>query len=92
MIDIATTRTLATHMHPPTTIIAMLFGLALACALVAGHGMADDTARRWLSIVSFIAIITVVVYVILDLEFPRRGLLQVKAFDQALEDLLQSMK
>jgi hypothetical protein len=42
--------------------------------------------------VSLIAIITVVVYVILDLEFPRRGLLQVKAFDQALEALLQSMK
>jgi hypothetical protein len=92
MIDITTTRTLATHMHPPMIIIAMLFGLALACALLAGHGMANGPARRWLAIVSFIAIITVVVYVILDMEFPRRGLLQVKAFDQALEALLQSMK
>jgi hypothetical protein len=92
MVDITTTRTLAAHMHPPTIIIAMLFGLALACALLAGHGMADGTARRWLPIVSFTAIITVVVYVILDLEFPRQGLLQVKAFDQALEALLQSMK
>jgi hypothetical protein len=92
MIDITTTRTLATHMHPPIIIMAMLFGLALACALLAGHGMADGTARRWLPIVSFTAIITVVVYVILDLEFPRQGLLQVKAFDQALEALLQSMK
>ena len=91
-IDITTTRILATHMHPPTIIIAMLFGLALACALLAGHGMADGTARRWFPIVSFIAIITVVVYVILYLEFPRQGLLQVKAFDQALEALLQSMK
>jgi hypothetical protein len=76
--------------HPPTIIIAMLFGLVLACALLAGHGMADSTARRWLPIVSLIAIITVV-YVILDMEFPRRGLLQVKAFDQALEALLRSM-
>jgi hypothetical protein len=33
-----------------------------------------------------------VVYVILDMEFPRLGLLQVKAFDQVLEALLQSMK
>src|SRR4029453_12405351 len=31
MIDITTTRTLAAHMHPPTIIIAMLFGLTLAC-------------------------------------------------------------
>ena len=41
---------------------------------------------------SFTAIIAVVVYVILDLKFPRLGLIQVKAFDQALEALLQSMK
>jgi hypothetical protein len=68
MIDITTTRTLTAHMHPPTIIIAMLFGLAPACALLAGHGMADSTARSWLSIVSFTAIIAVVVYVILDLE------------------------
>ena len=32
------------------------------------------------------------VYVILDLEFPRQGLIQVQAFDQALVDLLESMK
>lgn len=70
----------------------MLFGLALAYALLAGHGMADGTARSWLHIVSFTAIIAVVVYVILDLEFPRLGLLQVEAVDQALEALLQSMK
>jgi CHASE2 domain-containing sensor protein len=88
MIDIMTTRTLAAHMHPPMIIIAMLFGLALTCALLAGHG-------RWhgaqlAPIVSFTAISVVVVYVIM--EFPRLGLLQVKAFDQALEALPQSMK
>jgi hypothetical protein len=47
MVDITTTRTLAAHIHPPTIIIAMLFGLALAYALLAGHGMADGTARSW---------------------------------------------
>ena len=92
MIDITTTRILATHMHPPVPIFAMLFVLALAGALLAGHGMAGNTARSWLHIVSFAAMITVTVYVILDLEFPRQGLIQVQAFDQALADLLESMK
>ena len=41
---------------------------------------------------SFAAIITVAVYVILDLEFPRLGLIQVESFDHALVDLLESMK
>jgi len=31
------------------------------------------------------------VYVILDLEFPRLGLIRVDAFDQALVDLRESM-
>jgi hypothetical protein len=32
------------------------------------------------------------VYIILDLEFPRLGLIRVEAFDQALVNLRQSMK
>jgi hypothetical protein len=36
--------------------------------------------------------ITVTVYVILDLEFPRLGLIQMKDFDHALVELLESMK
>ena len=68
----------------------MLFILALAGALLAGHGMAGNTVRSWLHIVSFAAMITVTVYVILDLEFPRLGLIRVTAFDRALVDLLET--
>jgi hypothetical protein len=42
--------------------------------------------------VIFAAILAVAVYVILDLEFPRLGLIRVEAFDQALVDLLKSMQ
>ena len=54
--------------------------------------MAGGPARSSIHIVSFAIIITAAVYVILDLEFPRLGLIQVTAFDQALVDLLQSMQ
>lgn len=92
MIDITTTRTMATQMHPPAIIFMMLFGLALASALLAGHGMAGATSRSWLHMLGFAAAMAVSVYVILDLEFPRLGLIRVDAFDQALVDLRQSMK
>lgn len=40
-----------------------------------------------------IALVTALtVYVILDIEFPRYGLIRVDAFDQALVGLLNSMK
>ena len=92
MFDMMTTRTLALQMHPPPIIFAMLFMVALASALLAGHGLARGERRNWLHMVGFAATIAVTVYVILDLEFPRLGLIRVEAFDQALVDLLKSMK
>jgi hypothetical protein len=41
---------------------------------------------------TFAAVIALAVYVILDLEFPRLGLIRFQAFDQALADLLESMQ
>ena len=57
MIDITTTRTLATQMHPPMIIFVMLFGLALASSLLAGYGMAGSQSRTWLHMLGFAAII-----------------------------------
>jgi len=91
MIDITTTRTMAMQMHPPTSIFVMLFGLALASALLAGYGMAAGKARSWLHMCGFAAIVALAVYVILDLEYPRLGFIRLDAFDQALVELRESM-
>ena len=92
MIDITTTRTMAVRMHPPLVIFAMLFGLGLASALLAGYGMAGGKSRNWLHMIGFAAVMAVAVYVILDIEFPRLGLIRVDAFDQALVELRATMK
>lgn len=92
MIDITTTRTMALQLHPPLVIFVMLFLVALASALLAGYSMAGGTDRKWLHVMGFALVIALTVYVILDIEFPRFGLIRVDAFDQALVDLLESMK
>jgi len=92
MIDITTTRTMAAQMHPPLVIFAMLFGLALTASLFAGHGMAANPSRSWVHMIGFSAVMAVSVYVILDMEFPRYGLIRVDAFDQALVAVRESMK
>jgi len=92
MIDITTTRTMAAQMHPPPVIFALLFGLALVASLLAGYGMAGSKARSWLHMLGFAVVIAVSVYVILDIEFPRLGFIQVQAFDQALVELRESMQ
>jgi hypothetical protein len=92
MIDITTTRTLATSMHPPPMVFVMLFGLALASALLAGHAMAGSKSHTWLHMLGFAAVFALAVYIILDLEFPRLGLIRFGAFDQALVTLRESMQ
>jgi hypothetical protein len=92
MIDITTTRTVALQTHPPALIYGMLGLIALACALLAGHGMAGARSRSWVHVLGFAAILTLTVYVILDLEHPRVGLIRIDAVDQVLVDVRQSMR
>ncbi len=92
MIDITTTRLMAAKMHPPAAIFAMLFGLALVSALLAGYGMAGGRSRNWLHMIGFATVMAVTIYVIIDIEYPRLGLIRVDVFDQALTDLRASMK
>jgi hypothetical protein len=92
MIDITSTRLMATRLHPPYVVFAMLTVLALVSALVAGYGMSGSKARSWLHVIGYAAIIAVTVYVILDLEYPRLGLLRLDSADTMMEGLLQGMK
>lgn len=92
MIDITTTRKMAAEIHPPSIIFAMLFVLALISALIAGDGMTSQKSKNWIHVIGFAAITAATIYVILDLEYPRRGLIRVDAADQVLLELIQSMK
>jgi hypothetical protein len=92
MFDIAQARRLATRIHPPAIIYVMLAIVALAAALLAGYGMAGDQRRSWLHMIAFSLTIAASAYVILDLEYPRLGLIRVERFDRALLELRATMK
>lgn len=46
----------------------------------------------WVHMLGLAVALAAALYVILDMEYPRLGLIQVSAFDQALVDLRQSMQ
>jgi hypothetical protein len=92
MIDITTSRTVAARTHAPLAVLALLFGVALLSALLAGFAMSVATRRPVLHMILFATVTAVTVYMILDLEFPRIGLIRVGAADQALVEVRQSMK
>ena len=92
MIDISTTRTMALQLHPPRIIYALLFGLGLICSLLAGFRMSSGQHRSWLHILGFTVLTVIIVYVMLDVEYPRAGLIHLESTDQLLVNLHEHMK
>lgn len=91
MIDITGTRWLAARTHPPIPIFLLLIGMALACSFLVGHGMGVAQRRYLMHALAFSISISAVIYLLLDVEFPRAGVIQVSFADQVLENTLKSM-
>lgn len=93
MFDMATLRTTTSRvMHPPLVIFMMLFVLALLSSLLAGYSLGNNRDSNRFHVIGFTAIIAVTVYVILDIEYPRVGMIRVDAVDQVLIELRNSMQ
>ena len=92
MIDITTTRAVTVEAHPPTVIYAMLAVLAWASSLNAGFGVAGSGRRSLFHLTGFVIAITLTCYVILDLEYPRKGLFRISAADHLLRDVAAQMQ
>ena len=89
MFDLASARIAATQIHPPMIIYAMLIGLALASALLAGYQACteNDPMHRF----GFALIIALTIYVILEIEYPRLGFVRLDSIDQLLVNVRASM-
>ncbi len=92
MFDITSVRIAATQLHPPNVIYQMLVGLALAAALLAGYQSASERRYDWVHQIGFAAIVSLTVYVILDIEHPRLGLVRIDAIDQLMVNARAGMK
>jgi len=90
--EVARMRIGASEKHPPQIVYVMLFGLALGGSLLAGFGMAAATARSWIHMVIFAATLTVTLYAVTDMEYPRLGLIRIESFDHFLVDAHQQMQ
>jgi hypothetical protein len=92
MGDIAIRRTVAQHAHVPWIIMVLMCVLATSGAALAGYALAARSARRWMHWVLLVVALTSTVYVILDLEHPRRGWIRLNVADAALIELRDRMK
>lgn len=92
MIDITATRTMARQNHPPVVVFVLLGLLELICALLVGYATSANRDRTWLHTSLFAAMLAATFYIIVDLEFPRLGLINIEASDQMLADVRKIMR
>jgi hypothetical protein len=90
--DLATERTAAAYWHPPLALFGVLMAVALLSAYLVGDGMSESPVASRLHMVVYAAVLAIVVYVVIDLEFPRFGLIRLTEADRFLAEVRQSMR
>ena len=92
LFEVARLRAGASEKHPPHIVYVMLFGLGLGSSLLAGFGMAAAKARSGIHMVIFVGTLTVTLYTVTDMEFPRHGLIRIDSFDHFLLEAYVQMR
>jgi hypothetical protein len=93
MFDITATRGVVLRTHTPPVVLGTLAVLSLVCSMLIGYGLAGiKPFSMLLHTIGFAVVLTVTIYVILDLDHPRVGLIRLDYADQALLDVLAGMK
>jgi Protein of unknown function (DUF4239) len=93
LFEVAGLRVGASEKHPPEILYVLLFGLGLLGSLLAGFGMAAAKARSWIHMLIFAATLTVTLYAVTEMEYPRLGLIsRIENFDHFLIDAHRQMQ
>jgi len=92
MIDITTEREAASKATVPESILLLLFVISLCCSFFIGYCVAHDKRLNRLAVGGFIFLTTIVIYVIMDLDRPRRGIINLDSNQQYIRDLRTMLK
>lgn len=89
--DAATTRLAAAQAHLPGVIPILIAVVSLSCSTLAGYSMSAKGNRQWLRRLMLAGVTATTAYLVMDLEYPRAGLIRLSEVDVVMVDLRKSM-
>jgi hypothetical protein len=89
-IDLQATRLAATRNIVPETVVLLLLAVAIAAAAIVGYNSGLSNRRHLFTGVMMIVLITLIVWILIDLDRPARGLILVS--QQSMIDLQQALQ
>ncbi len=90
--DVALRRDAMRRIHPPEAVFALLSLICFFAAVLAGSGLADAASRRWLHRLVFCAAVSLTIFVALNLEHPRHGIVGMGESDLVLNEALADIE
>jgi hypothetical protein len=93
LIDLTNTHEVLTGVRTPPAVLGALMLLALFSSVLAGYGLAGSkTWSRYLHMVGFALVVTGTIYIVVDYDNPRFGLVRLDFSDKVLEDAVAAMR
>ncbi|GMU06155.1 hypothetical protein [Corallococcus caeni] len=91
MAEVAAKRTLAVRTHITSPTFFFMLGLSVIGAMLVGLTTARGEGRNWPYRLLFALVISSAIHVVVDLEYPRTGIVSTEDADSLLLELRQSM-
>jgi hypothetical protein len=91
VIDIENMRIKNMQLHPPKYIFVLLIFVSLVATFFIGSHISSRKETSIVHIVFYSLIISLIIFTIIDMEYPRLGFIRVDSFDQVLVDLQRSL-
>ena len=92
MFDSATSNDYAELMKVPQSIVLMLFMLSLICSFLVGYIWGEKGKLDWFVMTGFCFLSSLVIFITLDLDRPRRGLIQLDTSHDAIFSQIEQFK
>jgi hypothetical protein len=89
MFDIANQREVALSLHDPGLVLALLIGVGLMSCVIAGYALSSGGGRSLLHIAIYSLTLALTIYTVIDLDYPRFGLIRIDAADRVLVQVQQ---
>ena len=92
MFDLGASRYAAAKFHVSLVVIGFLILLSMIASLLVGYGMASAKHRNWLHMILFALLVSLTLYIIVDFEYPRYGIIRLDNADKLYLELRQTMQ
>ena len=89
---ISTISSTSPYLHPPFIIIAVLLLLSLVSAFLLGYQASTIARKSWVHLGLFVIFLAVVSYLIVDLEYPRVGVIRIGDMQEFIRERHRAME